>query len=203
MAAFGCSLTRPKPLSAASTTAPVATAARNTLSMMKLRSCIWPTITPGSNTRDFSSAKPNTTPMSRPTKMASETDMRTSLRSEGSGAAEHEHRGGDAAGEHGSHRHGRADRELRHARQPVPAGAAVRQAGAEQQQESAGEGDGVAPPGRGRAERARPDRRDRPALGARELHRDKRAERDARDEGDLPPVLAGRGDVAGDIVDLQ
>ena len=41
----------------------------------EIRSCIWPTMMPGSNTRDFSSAKPNTMPMAMPTAMARMTDM--------------------------------------------------------------------------------------------------------------------------------
>jgi len=38
--------------------------------MMKLRICIWPTMTPGSKTRDFSSAKPNTMPIAMPMTIA-------------------------------------------------------------------------------------------------------------------------------------
>jgi hypothetical protein len=67
-------LTKPKPWRIASTTAPVATALRNTLSMIQLRNCIWPTIIPGSNTRDFSSAKPNTVPISTPLRILTATD---------------------------------------------------------------------------------------------------------------------------------
>jgi hypothetical protein len=52
----------------------VATALRNTLSMIQLRNCIWPTIIPGSNTRDFSSAKPNTIPISTPLIIPTATD---------------------------------------------------------------------------------------------------------------------------------
>ena len=43
--------------------------------MMKFFICIWPTMMPGSNTRDFSSAKPNTMPMAMPTVTASVSDM--------------------------------------------------------------------------------------------------------------------------------
>ena len=46
--------------------------------MIQLRNCIWPTIIPGSNTRDFSSAKPNTTPISRPLMIPTATDMKAS-----------------------------------------------------------------------------------------------------------------------------
>ena len=84
-----------------------------------------------------------------------------------------QHRGGDAAGEHGGDRDDRADRKLRHAGQAVAAGAAVGDARAEQHDEAGGERDGVALRRRRRAERARPDRRDRLAPRAGQLHREK------------------------------
>src|SRR5512142_1101208 len=129
----------PKPLSTASTTAPVATAVRKTLSMMKLRSCICPTMMPGSNTRDFSSAKPNTMPMAMPTMMARVTDMPVLL----SDAAQQQHCGRNAAGKHRGDRDGRADRQLRHAGETVTTGAAVGDARAEQQYEATDERHGV------------------------------------------------------------
>ena len=48
--------------------------------MMKLRSCICPTITPGSNTRDFSSAKPNVMPIATPIRTAVKSDIGIFLR---------------------------------------------------------------------------------------------------------------------------
>ena len=167
--------------------------------MMKLRSCIWPTMMPGSNTRDFSSAKPNTMPMSDADDDGEATDM-TDLPLRCGAAA--------ASRWRCRRRTWRRPRQssrpqLRHAGQAVAAGAAVGDTRAEQHQEAADERDGVTFRRRRRAERTRPDRRDRLASRARQLHRSEGADGDADDQRDLPPVLAGGGDVAGDVVDLE
>src|SRR5215813_2180897 len=109
--------------------------------MMKFLSCICPRIMPGSNTRDFSSAKPKTMPMTMPTATAKVTDMTTLL----SDASQQQHCRGDAAGEHSGNRDRRTDGQLRHTGQSMAAGAAIRDARAEQQEEAAHQGDEVAP----------------------------------------------------------
>src|SRR5262245_26575522 len=108
--------------------------------MMKFLSCIWPTIMPGSNTRDFSNAKPKTMPMAMPTATAKVTDMTIPL----SDASQYQHCSGDAAGKHGRDRDRGTDRQLRHTGQSMAAGAAIRDTRADQQQEAAHEGNDVA-----------------------------------------------------------
>src|SRR5262249_61521292 len=93
--------------------------------MMKFRSCICPTIMPGSTTRDFSSANPNTTPITSPTAIALKRDM-AGLHGFPLDPAQHQHGGGNPAGEHRGDRHGGADGKLGHPPEPPAPRTAIR-----------------------------------------------------------------------------
>src|SRR5581483_8357541 len=156
--ALGCIFTPQTPFNTASTISPVMTADRKILSIRKVRSCIWLTIAPGSKTRDFSSAMPNTAPMATPRTMADRTFMGLSFVS-GSNAL-HQERGGDGACKHGGDGDGGADRKLRHAGDAVARGAAIGDACAQHHDETAGEGHGCAARQLVDADGPLPDRRD-------------------------------------------
>src|SRR5262249_60362200 len=125
--------------------------------MMKFRSCICPTIMPGSTTRDFSSANPNTTPITSPTAIALKRDM-AGLHSLPLDPAQHQHGGGNPAGEHRGDRHGRADGKLGYPREPVAGRTAIGDPRPEQHQKTRREGPGVAADGGTPPHPPRPER---------------------------------------------